>query len=158
MAGWPQSTVTQHQHQLWRTSKLIVFLIFIFLLIQRQPHGGTRAFWECFSQPLLGWHSQMDGPSHHNRGPNLQWQQCRLSSGRQSSTLAQVLADAYRNGCPIQLHLKKWHLREPAAPPQSRLGTLPGPEQPVPHPTSRLPDSLQTPNTDPDRPATERWY
>lgn len=103
------------------------------------------------------------------RHPSLGRQQFRLSSGRQPATLAQVPAGPHRGGWPCQLSSAhspappQRHPRRPSPPPPQspqRLGSLPAtshsqPRQPVPLPSPRLPDRLQTPRTACHRATTE---
>lgn len=98
------------------------------------------------------------------RYPSFLGQQSGLSAGWQSSTLAQILAGTYRDGCAFKLHSAppaptQRSFRCPV-PPQSRLGTLSNhslgqPRHAVPLATTRLPERLQNLSTDRYRSATE---
>lgn len=102
------------------------------------------------------------------RYPSILGQQSGISSGRQSSPLAQVPAGPHRDGRPLRLHSapsapSQHTLRCPGAPPQSQLGPLPAPSlsqprQPVPLTSPRLPAGLQTLSPAPHRPAPERCH
>lgn len=103
------------------------------------------------------------------RHPCLSRQQFRLSPGRQPTTLAQVPAGAHRDGRSSQLSCAhapappQWPPRRPPPPPpqsRRRLDSLSAPcysqpHQPVPLPSPRLPDRLQTTWTARHRAATE---
>lgn len=109
---------------------------------------------------------------HPRRCPGLGRKQFGLSSGRQPATLAQIPAGTHRDGRsgrlgsghpPAPPHWPPG--RPPPSSPQSRrrrwrLGSLPAPphsqpRQPIPLPTPRFPDRLQTPRTARHRAATE---